>query len=439
MRAEWIEQEMPYDSLTPILVYRALGGVGSCILESAYEKGEGKVSFIGIHPIGTFQAWGQQIEVQLKGKTERFIGDPYEALKQFGRGRKAFGFISYNAIRLKEAIPDRHHTGGEGFPDLFFHLYQTVIAFHHETQKVLCRHEGTEEEFETILTRCCEQARLRLFKISKRINVEPDLSHEEFMKIVEKAKEHIRAGDIFQVVLSRTLHAEVHATPFEVYRALRQVSPSPYHFLFEERDFAIVGASPELLISVQDGTVESMPIAGTYPKERDPKELLESPKEVAEHTMLVDLARNDVGAIALGGSVRVLDYLSVKTFSHVHHIISRVIGQLPGSLHALDAFKASFPAGTLSGAPKIRAMEIIDALECSRRDLYGGAIVMLDERGNLISCIAIRTAFMRGSQVEIRVGAGIVFDSDPEKEAEETMHKARSIIEALELAEGSRS
>lgn len=434
MKEKIIQQEMSYDSLTPIFVYRAVGGTGSCILESAYEKGEGKTSSIGVHPIGTFQATGKQIAIEMHGEKTSFVGDPYKALRQFSENRKVFGFITYDAIRLKEDIPDRHPT--KNVPDFFFHLYETIITFYHDKQKIIITHEGTQEGLDSILKKCFEPVRLDPFKGRKKIDIRSDLKKEEFAKMVEKAKKHIIAGDVFQVVLSRILQAEVSTSPFEIYRALRQVSPSPYHFLFEEEDFAIAGASPELMISVQDGKIESMPIAGTSPKEKKGSELLECPKESAEHVMLVDLARNDVGVLAIPGSVTVADYMKVKAFSHVNHIISRVTGLLEPSFHALDAFKVSFPAGTLSGAPKIRAMEIIDDLETSRRGLYGGAIVMLDERGNLMSCIAIRTAFIRGSKVEIRVGAGVVLDSDGAKEAEETEHKARSVIEALELAEG---
>ncbi|MBA2726734.1 MAG: anthranilate synthase component I family protein [Parachlamydiaceae bacterium] len=434
MKERMIRQELSFDSLTPMLVYKNLGGKGSCILESAYEKGHGKTSFIGIEPIGIFEVIGQQIEIELYGEKRKFVGDPYEALRQFSKDRRTFGFITYDAIRLKEAIPDRHPS--KNVPDFFFRLYKTIITFYHDKQKVICTHEGTEEDLESILSRCFEPVRLLPFKTPKAIDFQSDVKKEKFIEMIVEAKKHIIAGDIFQVVLSRTLHAEVSASPFDIYRALRHVSPSPYHFLFEENDFAIVGASPELMISVQDGIIESMPIAGTCPKGQNPLELLTCPKESAEHVMLVDLARNDVGSLAMAGTVHVAEYMTVKSYSHVSHIVSRVTGQLAPSFHSLDAFKASFPAGTLSGAPKIRAMEIIDRLELSRRSLYGGAIVTLDEQGNLMSCIAIRTAFIRGSKVEIRVGAGIVLDSVAEKEVEETLHKARSVVEALELAEG---
>lgn len=429
-----IEHEIAYDSLTPILAYKTLGGAGCCMLESAYEKGEGKVSTIGINPIATFKSKGLFLEIERKGQTKVSQGDPYEALKIFAQGRQALGFIGYNAIRIKEKLPDRHE--GADFPDFFFHLFQTVITFYHDRQKIICRHEGDQESLDMVITRCSQPVRLPSFIKSIPLSIKPDLSNAEYARLVEKAKEHIRAGDIFQLVLSRTFHAKTSASSFDIYRAMRQTSPSPYHFYFEEDDFAIAGASPELLISVQDGVIESMPIAGTSPKEAHGQELLDSDKECAEHVMLVDLARNDVGAVSLPGTVHVSEYKSVKSFSHVNHMISKVNGELNPSYHPLDAFKASFPAGTLSGAPKIRAMEIIDDLENTRRELYGGAIVSLDPSGNLNSCIAIRTALIRGSQVEVRIGAGIVLDSDGFKEAQETEHKGKGVFEALRLAEG---
>ncbi len=426
-----IQQEISCNkSLTPLVAYAALRGHGSCLLEFTNEK----IALIGIDPIGTFRSRGREIEIEKKGKKQSFIGDPYEALKEFSSDRKAFGCIDYNAIRLKESIPESHSC--KGFPDFFFHLYRTVLIFEQDKQKIYCQHEGPQESLDTILKCCLAPVSLRAFKSPKPMVLHSDLSKKEYMDRVEQAKEYIKAGDIFQVVLSRTLQAEIHASPFEIYRALCQTSPSPYQFLFEEEEFAIVGASPELMLSVQGGMIESMPIAGTCARDQCTSELLESAKESAEHVMLVDLARNDVGILSLPGTVQVAEYKTVKSYSHVNHLVSRITGQLAPALHSLDAFKASFPAGTLSGAPKIRAMEIIDTLECSRREVYGGAIVYLDEKGDLLSCIAIRTALIRKGKAEIRVGAGIVLDSEAEKEFEETEHKARGVIAALELAEG---
>ena len=430
----FIQKEIPNDDLTPILCFRAIGGNGCCILESDAKEGENENSLIGICPFATFKAKGRSIEITFRGKTEFLEGDPYEALKDFSKNRKAFGFISYNTAGLKETLPDRHPS--KGLPDFFFHLYQTVILFDHDRKIIRFTHEGTEEALESIIHQCYSFSELKPFKTPKNLPIHADLSREKFAELVEKAKNHIMNGEIFQIVLSRTFQIEVHAHPFEIYRAIRQVTPAPYLFFFEEEEFSIAGASPELLISIKDGTIKSMPIAGTSLKEIPLTVLLEDPKECAEHVMLVDLARNDVGAVSTIGSVRVTDFKKVQSFSHLNHIVSKVEGKLKESLHPLDALKVSLPAGTLSGAPKIRAMEIIDALESSRRELYGGAIVSMDEKGNLTSCIAIRMAIIRNGKAEVQTGAGIVLDSNGEKEALETELKAQGILEALELAEG---
>jgi anthranilate synthase component 1 len=425
-----IQKVFPKDHLTPIQCYQNVGGTGCCIFESAHDA---KISMIGIRPIGTFRANGCSIEIEQCNQHSSFQGDPYDALRSFARDRKCFGFIGYDAIRLKEKLPDCHPA--EALPDFFFHLYQTVIIFDHSRQTITITHEGLPEELDAIVRRVFDPVRLSVFSESANVSIEADSSRESFGLLVEQAKEAIRAGDIFQVVLSRTFQASVRSKPFDVYRSLRQTSPAPYHFFFEEKNFAIAGASPELLISVQDGVVESMPIAGTCERESG-VDLLADPKERAEHMMLVDLARNDVGQVSEVGSVLVAELLAIKSFSHVCHIVSRVVGRLNPSLDALDAFKASFPAGTLSGAPKIRAMEIIDELENRRRGLYGGAIVFMDENGRLLSCIAIRTIVLQDGRASIRAGAGIVLDSNPQKEAEETEIKAQGALDALMLAEG---
>jgi anthranilate synthase component 1 len=259
---------------------------------------------------------------------------------------------------------------------------------------------------------------------------QPDISDEAFEQMVEKAKEHLRRGDAFQIVLSRTFRAEAKGEPLEFYRSLRKTSPAPYLFFFDLDRFAIGGASPEKIVSVQGGIIESMPIAGTCQKGGCPSELLSSVKETAEHMMLVDLARNDVGRVASPGTVRVAELKAVHEFSHVDHIVSRIVGKLDPRFDALDALDASFPAGTLTGAPKKRAMEIIDAIEPSKRGLYGGAIIAFEANGNLTSCIAIRTAIIEKGTISVQAGAGIVIDSDPKKEALETVLKAQSAMEA---------
>ena len=428
MKSKLIRKEIPNDDLTPIHCFKTVGGVGCCILEF------GKSSLVGIAPFATYRATGRSIEIEVHGKKRVLEGDPYEVLKDFIKERQAFGFICYDAVRLKELLPDRHPS--IGIPDLFFHLYQTVITFDHDHHKIIYTHEGTQEELDAILAQCYESTRLKPFKNPKKLDIQASLSSKEYAALVETAKEYIKAGDLFQVVLSRTFQSAVQASAFEIYRAIRQTTLAPYLFFFEENDFAIAGGSPELLISVKEGMIESMPIAGTSLKGGHVTDLLEIPKECAEHVMLVDLARNDVGAIATVGSVRVTDYKAIQSFSHVNHIVSRVVGKLKSSLHPLDALKFSLPAGTVSGAPKIRAMEIIDQLENKRRGPYGGAIVAIDENGDLSSCLAIRMALIRNGEVQVQIGAGIVLDSEGEKEALETEYKARGILEAIELAEG---
>ncbi|MCK5575694.1 MAG: anthranilate synthase component I family protein, partial [Sphingomonadales bacterium] len=250
------------------------------------------------------------------------------------------------------------------------------------------------------------------------------------------------AGDIFQVVLSRTFEAPFKAAPFDIYRAMRLVSPSPFMFYLDLGDAVIVGASPEKLVSLDDGVLESCPLAGTRPRGNGKADhdleadLLSDEKEKAEHMMLVDLARNDLGALSRAGSVKVNELMQVQKFSHVMHISSTVEGQIADDKDAFDALRMTLPAGTLSGAPKIRAMEIIDELEISRRGVYGGTVCAIDHDGNLNSCIIIRTAVLRDGVAQVRAGAGIVYDSDPASEAMETRHKTRGVFEALRLAEG---
>ncbi|MFN7095310.1 MAG: anthranilate synthase component I family protein, partial [Burkholderiales bacterium] len=410
------------------------GGSGGCMMESAYDEGYGNYSFIGVKPLATFMARGTKVQINIGNEEYQLTGDPYPLLEQFSQGHRVFGLIAYDAVRLKEKIPDRHEPLPT--PDFLFHIYSTIIRFDHQIQKVTFTHHGSEAELEKIIFQVFHPNPVRQFKPAKHLNIKSNVNDDEFMLMVKKAKEYIKAGDIFQVVLSRTFSAEIEAKPFDIYRALRQLSPTPYLSFFEEADFAIASASPELLVGVKNGIIETVPIAGTCKKGDDINQLLADPKESAEHIMLVDLARNDVGSVATPGSVRVAEFKNVKSYSHVSHIVSRVIGNLDAQYTPLHALKAILPAGTLSGAPKIRAMEIIDELEHSRRGLYGGAIVTIDEHGNLTSSITIRSAVIYGKRVEVRTGAGIVLDSVAEKEAEETKLKARGVIAALELANG---
>ncbi|MEO2066246.1 MAG: anthranilate synthase component I family protein, partial [Desulfurobacteriaceae bacterium] len=271
---------------------------------------------------------------------------------------------------------------------------------------------------------------------------EVNFSDKEFMEAVEKAKEYIRAGDIIQVVLSRRFEKPFYAEPLTLYRAIRHVNPSPYMYYLDYGDFQIVGASPEVLVRVENGKIETRPIAGTRRRGRTPeedlaleKELLADEKERAEHIMLVDLARNDVGRVARVGTVKVNELMVIERYSHVMHIVSNVMGELCEDKDAFDVLKACFPAGTVSGAPKVRAMEIIDEMEPSERGVYAGAVGYFSFDGNMDTAIAIRTAIVRRNKVYVQAGAGIVADSLPELEAKETLNKARALFKAVELAE----
>ena len=428
-------RQIHYDSLTPILAYTALGGQGATLMESAYDEGYGKYSFIGVHPLATFRATGREVTIDYAGQSVVHHNlDPYSLLPEFCHGRKVFGFVTYDGVRIKEKLPDRHPA--KPVPDFFFRLYKTVLAFDHQTQQITISHEGSAEEVEEIVSSLFSNITIPVLSEHAKVVLQPDVSDQEYMEKVLRAKEYIRQGDIFQVVLSRTFTADLDLPPFAIYRAMRKLNPTPYLYLFEEPEFAIVGASPELLVGVKDGVIETVPIAGTCKRGDDINKLLNDEKETAEHIMLVDLARNDVGAVAKAGTVTVTKFKNVKTYSHVSHIVSHVVGQLDDRYNAFDVLKSVLPAGTLSGAPKIRAMEIIDELEMTRRGLYGGAVLMLDEASNLTAAIAIRTMFIQNNQVELRTGAGIVYDSVPEKEVEETYLKARGALASIELALG---
>ena len=276
------------------------------------------------------------------------------------------------------------------------------------------------------------------------LKIHAGTSRRDFIRAVEKCKEYIAAGDIFQVVLSQRLDFVPGVAPFDIYRALRTVNPSPYLYFLRMGDTHVLGSSPEMLVRVTGRKLEYRPIAGTHPRGRDEAEdqqleqqMLHDEKERAEHVMLVDLGRNDLGRVSQYGSVKVRDLMYVERYSHVMHLVSALEGTLRGDLDALDAFAACFPAGTLSGAPKVRAMQIIEALEPTRRGIYGGSVLYADFAGNLDSCIAIRTLLMQGTKAYLQAGAGIVADSDPEREFQESMNKAQAVLRAVEAARGA--
>lgn len=466
-----IYREIAADRLTPIGIVERLPEEmkEGMILESGLNSPEaGRYSFITFGSIAKLKVQNNTVLQQIGEEQTTLTISPFAALRQllkklacasehqdvnFMNG--AVGFMTYDAVRLFESIPDRH-TDDNALPEMLFHFYQTTLVFDHLKQKLIISmivevgaqpeqtYQQTQEKITALvlkLNTTITQAPHASPEKKSDTPVDVELSDEQFMTLVEQAKHHIIEGDAFQIVLSRSFKKRYNVAPLEIYRALRRVSPAPYMFYIPFEQGTIVGASPEKLISVHNRQVEITPIAGTRPRTEQSidtqitDDLLNDTKEVAEHMMLVDLARNDLGAVCKPGTVTVHELLKVKHFSHVSHITSAVTGQLSEGKDALDALAAAFPAGTLSGAPKIRAMEIIDALETSKRGLYGGAICRLDYQGNLDSCIAIRMAVLQEGIATVRTGAGIVYDSNPLAEALETRHKAKGVLTALTLAE----
>jgi anthranilate synthase component 1 len=366
------------------------------------------------------------------------------------------GFITYDAIRHFEDISDRH-PHDPSLPILYFNFYSIGLTFDHERQTLLIstivevdhHHEQAYKNAQQTIaditqllaTAPATNEKSTEYKVTTP-HTEVDISDSDFIALIKKAKDYIIRGDAFQIVLSRCFRRPYSVKPLEIYKILCQIHPAPFMFYFPTESGVIIGASPERLIRVHNKQITVNPIAGTRKSKKGVTEamietdLLNDKKEVAEHLMLVDLARNDIGAVSDPGSVEVTELLKVKHYSHISHITSTVTGQLQDKHDALDAFAAAFPAGTLSGAPKIRAMNIIDELETSCRGLYGGAICRFDLSGNFDSAIAIRMAILQDGIATIRTGAGIVYDSNPDNEVQETYQKAQSMLDAIGQAQG---
>jgi anthranilate synthase component 1 len=445
--------ERPADLTTPVALMKSLlVGEAPCFLLESVEGGDrvARWSFLGAAPSREISGATDDPFALLKAVPRATLGDG-DDLPPFTGG--AVGYAGYDAVRRLERLPATN-PDSIGLPDAWFGIFDSVIAFDHARHRLLfVTHAGEGEEEE-------KRALERLMGLEARATSTPapvaprparSLLFEESLPVssytaaVEEAKEHIRAGDIFQVVLSRRWSAPFDGDPFAVYRALRSISPSPYQYFLRTPHGTIFGASPERLVRVTAGpdgaAVETIPLAGTRPRgatrEDDvalAKDLLADAKERAEHVMLVDLGRNDLGRVCVPGSVRVKEFFSVERYSHVMHIASRVVGTLAPGRDAVDALAATFPAGTLTGAPKIRAMEIIEDLEPVRRGAYGGAVGYLDFAGNLDVAIAIRTAVVAAGMLHVQAGAGIVADSNAGSEALECENKARALMRAVARA-----
>jgi anthranilate synthase component 1 len=364
------------------------------------------------------------------------------------------GYFAYDYIKYSEPSLNLNVENQDGFKDVDLMLFDKVIVFDNYKQKMIIiinmqtdnlleNYEKGQKELKKIVKIIKDGKPAKIENLKLKSEFQPSFSKEEYCDIVEKAKNYIKEGEIFQVVPSNKIEADIEGSLFDTYRVLRTTNPSPYMFYFSSDDIEIAGASPETLVKLKDNKVYTFPLAGTRPRGKTEKEdkklekeLLNDKKELAEHNMLVDLGRNDIGKISEIGSVKVDKYLSVEKFSRVMHLGSTIEGKLRPDLDSLSAINSILPAGTLSGAPKIRACEIINELENNKRGIYGGAIGYMDLSGNLDTCIAIRIAFTHNNKVFIRSGGGVVADSDPENEYQETLNKASAVINALKIANG---
>jgi len=464
--------ELLSDRDTPVSAFLKLHrGTHGCLLESAV-GGErwGRYSFIVTDPVARVEARGREVKLIARdGKvSERRDVDPLLFLRQILAeyripavpGLPRFtgglvGYVSYDAVRWIERL-ESPPPDDLGFPDLNLLLADTLVIFDSKEQKLLLlTHadlaQGADQGYAAAVARVEELAQrldaptppLRArFAPASPADVDSTMTPEQFRAAVCRAKEYITAGDIIQVVLAQRFSRATSAAPFDVYRCLRSINPSPYLYHLALGDMAVVGASPEVLVRLEDGRMTVRPIAGTHPRAASPQEdeklaakMLADPKERAEHVMLLDLGRNDVGRVALPGSVEVTEQFVVERYSHVMHLVSNVEGRVAPGFDAIDALRAAFPAGTLSGAPKVRAMQIIDELEPSRRGIYGGAFGYFGFSGSMDTAITIRTAVLADGKVHVQAGAGVVADSDPQSEHEECIRKARAVLAAVELAE----
>ncbi|MEE8278106.1 MAG: anthranilate synthase component I [Thermoanaerobaculia bacterium] len=461
-------KEFLADSLTPLGVYRRLAASSPFrFLFESVTGGEqvSHYSFLGAGPTESYLLYEDRLEVERDGQRLAIPGGPLTTLRErLGRfttepSRLPFtggfvGYFGYDLARMLERLPERppDHLG---LPVAMLSRFDNLLVFDHVRQSVVAvaneidgeiSHQQAEaklEELTRLLTEEAEGSAVELPVEQPRGTVEArvSLGGEEFRQAVRRVREYIAAGDVFQVVLARRWRLGAAVEPLALYRALRLVNPSPYMVLLETPEVSLVGASPEMLVRKTGERVETRPIAGTRPRGRDSEEdrrlaedLLSDAKERAEHVMLVDLGRNDLGRVAKAGSVRVSSFMEVERYSHVMHIVSEVQGELASGRGALDALLACFPAGTVSGAPKIRAMEIIDELEPEARGPYAGAVGYLSYSGDLDTCITIRTLVVRGGEISVTAGAGIVADSEPAAEERETENKAAALLATVDLA-----
>ncbi len=467
------------DSLTPVSAFRKIDdGSTACLFESVVGGDNvGRYSFLAVAPRREVASVGNQVTVTQRAAdgsvdTNTFASEnPLEELRRLVHQVKvaeldglppftggAIGYAGYDVVRYVESLPNAPEND-RGLDDMSFAFYDTMLVFDHITKTITAIALAWPDQHDSPETAHAD-ACSRLDQLIEKLNrptedlacvdatlpqqdpagFESNFTQAEFEQAVRDGIEYIRAGDVFQVVLSQRLKLKIKCDPFEIYRSLRILNPSPFMFFVRSGDTTLVGSSPEIMCRVVDNEMTVRPLAGTRPRGATPEEderleleLLADEKERAEHVMLVDLGRNDVGRVAKYGSIKIPDVMIVERYSHVMHISSTVTGQLQDDTDAFDALMASLPAGTVSGAPKVRAMEIIDELEPHRRGPYAGAVGYIDYSGNMDTCIALRTMVIKGDTAYVQAGAGVVADSDPTAEYEETFNKARGLLRAIEM------
>ena len=472
----WEEFLADYD--TPVSVFKKIDSSDYSFLFESVEGGDkwARYSFLGIAPSIVLRSKGRNVEIIRSGeKAETLTGDPIlvlrdllscykpvssEDLPRFHGG--AVGYFGYDMVRFIENIPDTSPDDLKLWDSIYM-VMDTVLAFDNVTSKVKIISNAyvpdindAREQYEKSLAKIAQlKDRLRNSAVATfSDNLSPDDTEEEFKlesnfepaqfkEAVLRTKEYIKSGDIIQAVISQRWKTDLRVDPFDLYRALRILNPSPYMFYLRMGDEILTGSSPEVMVRVEGKRIASRPIAGTRPRGKTVSEddgladeLIADPKERAEHIMLVDLARNDLGRVSATGSVRVDEFMIVERYSHVMHIVSNVRALLAEGADAFDVIKATFPAGTLSGAPKVRAMEIIEETEPGTRGAYGGCVCYFSFSGNMDSCITIRTFVIKDGEIYIQAGAGIVADSNPETEYQETVNKVKALVKSVELAEG---
>ena len=458
--------EILSDFITPIEAMRILQNVSThCYLLESAQANEawGRYTFLGYDPkleincidghmkLGKLSVETENPSEYIRQILSEYKSPKFDYLPSFTGG--LVGYFSYDYLGYKEKSIRGKARDTEDFKDVDLMLFDKVIAFDNVKQKIIImvtvKTDELEKNYETAVQTIKKIAKMIIRGEMKKewpgclkTEFKPLFQKDEYCRMVEKAKEYIYQGDIFQVVLSNRLEAEYEGSLLNTYRIMRTTNPSPYMFYFSSDDMEVAGASPETLVKLENGVLHTFPLAGTRPRGKDrqedlalEKDLLDDEKECAEHNMLVDLGRNDIGKISKYGTVEVEEYMQVLRYSHVMHIGSTVRGQIRDDKTALDAVEAVLPAGTLSGAPKYRAMEIINELENNKRGIYGGAVGYLDFTGNLDTCIGIRLAYKKNGKVFVRSGAGIVADSIPEKEFQECINKAKAVVEAIKKAQ----